>query len=91
MLTIRRERRLPVPRHFPITRIAPERALRYSTDRRADVARGDELVLSLRVGVGADMSNNMSNERRRIGPDEAGPVDSNGSCDLDEHGLRRTR
>jgi predicted transcriptional regulator len=39
----------------------------------------------------ANVSNNLSNERRRTGTDDAGPTDADRAADLHQHGRRRTR
>ena len=43
-----------------------------------------------RHGFG-NVSNNLSNEPRRTGPDDAGRRGADGSADLHQHGRRRTR
>ena len=43
-----------------------------------------------RVGFG-NVSNNLSNEPRRTGPDDAGRADPESAADLHQHGRRRTR
>jgi len=51
------------------------------------------LAVSLRRDgfLAENVSNNLSNEPRRTGPDDAGRADAGKAADLHEHGRRRTR
>lgn len=59
----------------------------------ADNEPNKVLALSLREDgfLDANVSNNLSNEPRRTGPDDGGRTDADKAPDLHQHGRRRTK